>query len=194
MTLVIVNNNYNKLRPSFLLILVSSFSNKFLNSKVAYFLSLIASTREPMKDATISSCLLWFSCKPCIISVSFSPCFSIDSMLLLSEVASSSSPSSPSSPSSGIFLFRSFPGSAGAVYGVGWFSTTCSTCPTGAWLWAWSSRTTTRCNRVMIIGAWGSRTRDWRIGTCPCFDRVLKGNNISCPKNTINFVIADTFS
>ena len=67
-----------------------------------------------MKDATISSCLLWFSCKPCIISISFSPCFSIDSMLLLSEVASSSS------PSLGIFLFVALFRSFLAL--LGWFT------------------------------------------------------------------------
>ena len=46
----------------------------------------MASRREPMKDAIISNCLLWFCCK----WISSMPCFSMDSRLFLMEIASSS--------------------------------------------------------------------------------------------------------
>ena len=57
--------------------------------KQVYVLSLMASRREAINDAILSSCLLWFCCMVSMTSVNFSSYFSMDLMLLLSETFSS---------------------------------------------------------------------------------------------------------
>ena len=36
--------------------------------------------------------------------------------------------------------------------------------------------------------------RRWRSGACPCFNHVFHGNNISCSKKSVYFVVENTFN
>ena len=150
-----------------------------------------------MKDAIISNCLLWFCCIPSINAVSFLPCFSMDSRLFLMETASSSPTSSV-----GAFLFlvrflsfrHCLLGPARLISGIRDFIAG----PTGA----------TRSNATFwrtwrSARAWLRATMiTWRVcaqrrrrsGACPCFDHVFHGNNISCSKNSVYFVVENTFT